>query len=419
MAKRVFSAFLELSLPLIFGVLAALAWANLSPESYEHFVHWSPFGAESHLNLHFIVNDIFMALFFGLAAKEITESVLPGGDLNPPRKAINPLLGTIGGVAGPVGVYFAWVAFSGDSSIASGWGIPTATDIALAWLVARIAFGKGHPAVAFLLLLAVADDALGLAIIAIFYPDPLHPTEPVFLLLVGAAMLLAYGLRKKGVTNFWAYLAGPAVLSWSGLLLAHLHPALALVAVVPFMPHGGHDEGMFAERSDGIHRTDTLNSFEHFFRIPVDLGLALFGLCNAGVQLGSFGEATYAVLAALLVGKTVGIFFFGVLGERLGFPLPKGMTKRSLLVAGVIASLGLTVALFVAGVAFTDPALQGAAKMGALLSVIAAPLAIGLARILKAHELSSPETEAARSVQNVSIPAPPRMPSDSIRPNPA
>src|SRR5690606_15591442 len=97
----------------------------------------------------------------GVAAKEITEAVLPGGALNPPRKAINPLLGTLGGVAGPILVYFAFVHFMGRSDLAGGWGIPTATDIALAWLVARLAFGPQHPAVSFLLLLAVADDAIG------------------------------------------------------------------------------------------------------------------------------------------------------------------------------------------------------------------------------------------------------------------
>ncbi len=122
----------EFSIPLILGVLIAVVWANVDHHSYHVLNHWSPFGKDSHFNFHFIMNDLFMALFFGIAAKEIAESCLPGGDLNPPSKAINPLLGTIGGVLGPIGVYFAWVYISGDASIANGWGIPTATDIALA-----------------------------------------------------------------------------------------------------------------------------------------------------------------------------------------------------------------------------------------------------------------------------------------------
>ncbi len=374
----------EFSIPLILGVLIAVVWANVDHHSYHVLNHWSPFGKDSHFNFHFIMNDLFMALFFGIAAKEIAESCLPGGDLNPPSKAINPLLGTIGGVLGPIGVYFAWVYISGDASIANGWGIPTATDIALAWLVARLVFGAQHPAVAFLLLLAVADDGLGLGIIAIFYPDPNNPVRPIFLLLVALAMLVCYGLRKKDVRNFWPYLLVGGSLSWCGLFLAHLHPALALVAVVPFMPSRGFDEGIFAEHSGNY--ADTLNDFEHKFKLPVDFGLFGFGLANAGVQFSSMGQATIAVLLGLSVGKAVGIFGFSYIGHLLGFKLPEGMGPRSLFVAGVIAGLGLTVALFVAGVAFTDPTLQGAAKMGALFSAFIAPLAIILGKVLRVRE---------------------------------
>ncbi|MEM9693675.1 MAG: Na+/H+ antiporter NhaA, partial [Myxococcota bacterium] len=186
---------------------------------------------------------------------------------------------------------------------------------------------------------------------------------------------------------FWPYLLVPGALSWFGLYSAHLHPALALCAVVPFMPAMSHDEGMYADEG---HHDDTLNRFQHSFKAPVDMGLFAFGLANAGVTLGSVGAATTAVLTALLIGKTVGITGFGLLGRALGFPLPEGMDLRSLVVVGLCASVGLTVALFVSNVAFTDPALQGAAKMGALLSVVAGPLAIAVARALKVKEQAAP-----------------------------
>ncbi|MBX2811913.1 MAG: Na+/H+ antiporter NhaA [Myxococcales bacterium] len=383
----------EFSIPLIAGVVLAVIWANIDPHGYHNVIHWSPFadahhghdahggGFLGHLNLHFIMNDLFMALFFGLAAKEITEACLPGGALNPPSKAINPLLGTLGGVLGPIGVYVACVSLFNQPAIANGWGIPTATDIALAWLVARVIFGAGHPAVSFLLLLAVADDGLGLGIIAVFYPDPNNPVQPLFLLLVAIAVGVSYVLRAKKVQSFWPYLLVGGVLSWLGLFLAHLHPALALVPVVPFMPSAARDEGLYVEEQGGGHH-DTLNNFEHFFKLPVDIGLFGFGLANAGVEFSSVGAATWAVLAGLMVGKTVGIFGFSAVGHLAGFKLPEGMDFRSLVVAGLTASLGLTVALFVAGVAFTDPSLQGSAKMGALFSAAAAPAAIFLARVL-------------------------------------
>ena len=171
----------EFSIPLIAGVLTALAWVNAAPDSYRQFNHghfWGPF------SFHFVTNDIFMVFFFGLAAVEITQSCLPGGDLNPVRKAVNPLLATLGGVIGPVAVYLLLNSLIGSPALTNGWGIPTATDIALAWLAARLIFGNNHPVIAFLLLLAIADDAIGLVIIALFYPDPHLPAEPSWLILI-------------------------------------------------------------------------------------------------------------------------------------------------------------------------------------------------------------------------------------------
>jgi NhaA family Na+:H+ antiporter len=375
----------EFSIPLIAGVVTAIVWANLDHVGYEAFVHYSPLGHHNPLNLHFFANELLMVFFFGVASKEITEACLPGGALNPPRKAVNPLAATLGGIVGPVGVYFIVVWLLGEPELARGWGIPTATDIALAWLVARMVFGARHPAVSYLLLLAVADDAVGLGIIAVFYPDPLNPVQPVFLALVALGMLLAYLLRRFGVNSFWPYVLVPGVLSWAGLHAAHLHPALALVPIVPFMPNRGRDEGLFGEGE--MHFDDTLNRFEHFFKSPVDFGLFTFGLANAGVVFSSVGGATWAVLAALLVGKTVGISLFGMVAHKAGFSLPEGMGGRTLFLAGLTAAIGLTVALFVAGVAFTEPLLQGAAKMGALLSSVAAPLVIVAAKLLRVKRM--------------------------------
>jgi NhaA family Na+:H+ antiporter len=350
---------------------------------------------------HFLINDIFMVFFFGIAAKEITESCLPGGPLNPPSKAINPLLGTIGGVVGPIGVFFLLTSmvFSGHAdfeAIERGWGIPTATDIALAWLAASLVFGPKHPAVSFLLLLAVADDAIGLGIIAVFYPDPNHPAEPQWLILNGVAMAIAYGFRRWSLTKqFWSptiIFAGG--LSWLGLMLAHLHPALALVPIVPFLPGPMkaspqlYDQvdydvaGVLAAESKS-HEHSALSNFEHKLKLPVDLGLFLFAFANAGVEFSSVNEMTWIILASLLIGKTVGIGLFSFAGDVAGFPLPKGMGYRHLLMAGLIAGLGLTVALFVAGEAYPgNSAWQGPAKMGAVFSASAGILAIILAPLL-------------------------------------
>jgi len=108
----------------------------------------------------------------------------------------------------------------------------------------------------------------------------------------------------------------------------------------------------------------------------------MFGLANAGLEFTAAGTATWLVFCALLFGKTIGIFAFGFIGEKLGFNLPRGMGRKELFVAGLIAGIGFTVALFIAGEAFTDSSLEGAAKRGAILSIVIMPLAWGTARLL-------------------------------------
>ena len=408
MAKKTINFLQEFSIPLISGVLAALIWANVNEHTYHHFMEYPLLGEHFKIfghafNFHFLMNDIFMVLFFGIATVEITQAVGPGGSLNPISKAINPIFGTLGGVLGPILTFFILcyifpmgsllgTSTTGEpvtmSAIMNGWGVPTATDIALAWLVARIVFGASHPAISYLLLLAILDDAIGLGIIAIFYPNPNYPVEPIYLTLTALGMAVAFGFRKFNIKSFWPYLLGGGFLSWLGLILAHLHPALALVFIVPFMPlssqpHGEifEDEDPHQGRPQEHKRHSSLVNFEHFFKLPVDFGLFGFGLANAGVLFAGINAITWLILFSLVLGKTLGISLLGFLGEKLGFQLPEGMNIKSLVVTGVIAGLGLTVALFVSGEAYTNPQLQGAAKMGALFSIVAAPIALGLGRL--------------------------------------
>jgi NhaA family Na+:H+ antiporter len=397
----------EFSVPLLAGVVLALLSANLSPDLYHHILEFEPlaglqiFGHA--VTFHFLVNEVFMVFFFAIAAKEITEASLPGGLLNPLSKAVSALFATLGGVVVPVATFFVGLALYFELGVyqpgiddrgvlANGWGIPTATDIALAWLVARAVFGKRHPAVVFLLLLAVADDAIGLIIIAVFYGDPALPAEPAWLLLCLLAMGVALALRRAEVRRWEVYVGVAGPLAWSGLVLAHLHPALALTIVIPFIPGPARDTGLFHEEdevdqlgdvlADADHAHSPLHQFEHQTKAFVDFGLLFFAFANAGVELTDVGPLTWLVLAALVVGKTLGVGLFGLLAGVAGFGLPEGMSRRDLGMAGFIAALGLTVALFVAAEAYVDPALQGQAKMGALLSGLVGIAAVPVARLI-------------------------------------
>jgi len=479
----------RLSLPLILGIVVAVAWANLDPMSYNFFVgadyhvpHWGPLGDHTYLvghkvTLHFLVNDLFMVFFFGIAAKEVTEACLPGGSLNPIRKALSPLVGTIGGVLGPIAIYvlvsyiqYAAGAYDGyesseaiaiaedactaaaggvdigravdcDSSgnhrrlgggggdgsssgsfeygalgfaeIAHGWGVPTATDISLAWMVAMQVFPQRHPGIEFLLLLAVADDAIGLIIIAIQYKDPLHPTEPIYLLYVLLGMLLLACLRTlpHRCRNWWPlYILFGGVPCWFGLISARLHPALALVFVVPFLPAtvlpsancsrpavrgsrhptpvvrtlAAETAVVTAEQPASHHCHDqhaALHAFEHSLKLWVDLGMFLFTLCNAGVRLEYAGPLTLAVFLALLAGKLIGILGLVLLADRTGCaPLNARIRPPDLAMVASTASIGLTVALFIAGEAYEQERLKGEAKLGALLSGLIGVVCAAFAR---------------------------------------
>jgi len=396
--KQTVNILQEFSIPLMLGVLAALFHANIDYEGYHHLIHHKFLFDHKFSSIHFLINDSFMCFFFGVAAKEITESFLPNGALNPLKKAINPLLGTIGGVVGPVVTFFILTAMFGQTALNNGWGIPTATDIALAWLAARLVFGKGHPAINFLLLLAIVDDAIGLGIIAIFYGDPAHPAKPIFLLLLVAGLVVAYLFRKKGVTSWPLYVVIPGALAWWGLYLAHLHPALALAFIVPFLPAAKQDDGLFTD----IYKTEELNheapkvdheghdahspldQFEHSIKLFVDFGLFFFAYANAGVMFDTVEPITWIILASLIIGKTIGITFFSGLGVMFGIPLPEGMSLKHLPVVGIIAGIGLTVALFVSGAAYQGDLIsaQGPAKMGALFSGAAFVIALVVARTI-------------------------------------
>ena len=407
---RIWNFIQEYSLLLVMGAFGALIWANIDYDSYHHLVEVvlvkdSYIGHlhDGHrtLTLHYLINDVLMALFFAIAGKEVWEAIiLKNGSLRG-RKALTPLIATAGGLIGPIGIYLLGAFMLGKyAALANGWAIPIATDIAFSYLVARIVFGARHPAVGFLLLLAIADDAAGLIILAVFFPSGDLALE--WLLLSVAAAFAVYVLanrlpRMLDGTNearpythiaqklgFWPYLiAGCA--SWYGFQQAGIHPALGLLPIIPTIPHADITFGMFDAKK--LEQHDLLNDIEHKMKVPVEFILLLFGFANAGVEFSSIGDATWLVLAGLIIGKPIGILIMGwIAAKPLGLGMPEGMEVSQLFIIGCIAAIGFTVSLFISAVAFPPGEIQNAAKMGALFSFGAVFLSIAVGRIMKVEK---------------------------------
>ena len=211
-------------------------------------------------------------------------------------------------------------------------------------------------------------------------------------MFMAPALAAAWGLRRFRVHSFWPYVLGAGGLSWTALHLGGFHPALALVPIVPFLPHVAPDRLASDEIAEMVARREpppgpaqdsTLEAFEHWWHVPVQFILFFFGLANAGVPLGAVGLPTWAVLAGLFLGKPLGIFLFTAGSVAIGFERARGLDNRAVLVLGLVAGIGFTVALFFTTAAFpgmTDVLPE--AKMGALVSFLAAPAAWILGRAM-------------------------------------
>jgi NhaA family Na+:H+ antiporter len=348
------------------GVAIALVWANLAPEGYFELSH----------ALGFAVNEIGMALFLGLMAQEVYDAVLPGGVLHSWRRWGVAVVGAAGGLLGTMGLYLAWVGWSHETVLAPAWPIACAVDIAAGYYVLTLARARREAAPCFLLLAAVTN-AVGLLVVALRPAGPV-PDEAALLLLVAAVGLVIL-LRRYRVREFWPYLVIGGGLAWLAFHRAGLHPALALIPLVPWLPHHPRRHDIFADRRDRapVHRA------EHRWNVAVQVVLFLFGLVNGGVLLHGYGVGTWAVLAAALVGRPLGILGSVGLARAAGMHVPHGIGWRDVAVIAMATSSGFTFALFFASGALPPGPVLTEIKIGALATVIGAALTLALARALR------------------------------------
>ena len=350
------------------GAVIALVWANVRPESYFRLAQ----------SLAFAVNEIGMAFFLALVAQEAFEATMPGGALHTWRRWTLPMIAAAGGVVGSTLVYFGSLAWDYEPVVTPGWPLASAVDIVFAYFIVKSIFRR-HAAVPFLLLLAITTNAIGLVAMAVSASAlDLHPSRTILMLV---ALGLALLLKRGRVRSFWPYVVICGTLSWWALYLGGVHPSLALIPVVPFLPHAARSARFFEDAPHGVH--DSPRHFEHVFNYPVQVILFLFGLVNAGVLVRDYGPGTWAVLLSALVGRPLGILVAIALAVSAGWHLPLHLRWRELTVLALAASCAFTFALFFATAIFALGPVLDEIKMGALSTSVGLLLALGTARLFR------------------------------------
>ena len=311
------------------------------------------------------INDGLMAVFFFLVALEIKREMLDG-HLSSRDQIILPAIAAIGGMLAPslIYAYFNWH----DPALLRGWAIPAATDIAFALGVLALLGDRVPLALkVFLLTLATLDDLLAILVIAFFYTDHVSVTQLVLAALALAGLVV---LNRMHVSRLAPYIFLGIAL-WVFVLKSGVHATLAGVVLGLIIPLKRKDGSPMIEAvEEGLH------PYVKFLILPI------FAFVNAGVPLAGLNFAylltsvPFGIAAGLVVGKPLGVMLacFAVIKSGIG-RLPDGVTWRHMLGVSALAGIGFTMSLFIGTLAFKDPALADAVRLGVITgSLISAAL---------------------------------------------
>jgi NhaA family Na+:H+ antiporter len=403
---------------LLATTIIALIWANSAfSESYLSFWNYEigivTDGFELKKPLILWVNDGLMAIFFFLIGLEIKREFLIG-ELNSTKKVMFPLFGAIGGIALPVVLY---IILNQNPDTLKGWGIPMATDIAFALAILKV-LGNRVPLSLkiFLTAFAIVDDLAAVLVIAIFYSSSLN-----LILLAYALGILAvvYFLSYKGFYfEFFTIVVGFVI--WLLFLKAGLHPTLAgilMAFAIPVRQKISTHE--FTDQLDTVvkkikdstilqkpvlsveqlHLIEDLEGWSDKYRSPLQhlehklhnwvayLVIPIFALANAGVAIsGDEGLETVLIvniMVCLIIGKSIGISVVIFLARKLKIiEVPADITNKQIIGVSFLAGIGFTMAIFIAGLAFSSsPEYIDSAKIGILIgSFISAIIGYGILR---------------------------------------
>jgi NhaA family Na+:H+ antiporter len=329
-----------------------------------------------------VINYLFMSIFFFVVGLEIKRE-LTSGHLASFKKAMLPFLAAIGGMAVPALIYLAVAGRVAPG----GWGVPVATDIALAvGLLAMLGPSVAASLRSFLLALAVIDDIGAILIIAFVYS-----TGFKFSWLAAAAVCIAMIalLKKAGVASLLIYSLFAFTL-WFSLYKTGVHPTLAGVILGLMTPNVLRRGTKAEDVEDGT--VTVIEWLEHKFHpLSTFLVVPIFAFANTGVVItaesikgASQSLIAWGIFFGLVIGKPLGVLIASLAAKRLkAAEFPEGVNKSSLLATGSAAGIGFTVSIFIADLAFDDAQTQDIAVLAVIVaSVVSALLSIILFRTL-------------------------------------
>ena len=314
------------------------------------------------------INDGFMAVFFVLVGMEVKKELFEGA-LSSYQQAIFPAIAAVGGMLVPALVY--WFIAKQDPSLANGWAIPMATDIAFALgIMALLSKQVPLPLKIFLLALAIIDDLGAIVVIALFFS---HELSVQALIFSGISILTLVLLNRFRVSALCAYMVIGAIL-WASVLKSGVHATLAGVIIGFCIPL----KGKKGERP--------LHDFEHILAPWSSFViLPLFAFANAGVSFDGIDVSMIssplllAIACGLIIGKPVGVFGFSYISVKLGLAkLPDGINFKQIFAVAVLCGIGFTMSMFLASLAFDADAGESVntlSRLGILLgSTVSATL---------------------------------------------
>ena len=389
-------------------VIVAMLLANLpgTRDAYFHFLETklsitvdTPDGGgfvfPAGMTVEKFINDILMVVFFFTVGLEIKREIVCG-ELSTPKKAIMPVIAALGGVLAPALIY---VLVNHGTAASSGWGIPTATDIAFAVGIMSILGDKVPVSLkVFLTALAIADDLMAILVVAIFYGGKLN------FLLLGIALalvLLVILMNRLGEKRSWFYLV-PAVAIWILFYYSGIHATMSGVVMAFLIPMTPRYTKKYYFRKRKVCRRQ-IDEFEHIHEeggfpntlqrqvlrqlsrtskgciglsYRLEHGLApwvnflimpIFALANAGVRIADpsyfnvlgfspeLGSVSMGIFLGLLIGKPLGITLASFLAVKAKVAaMPSGATWKMLLAVACLGGIGFTMSIFVDTLSFGD-----------------------------------------------------------------